>query len=70
MSLARLAARGRALKSQIRNFPLFSPLVRFVKYRRQQTLGKYGLQVDDLAIEYPAVQAAIDRLSPEEKLAR
>jgi hypothetical protein len=70
MSIAQLAANGRALKMQIRNFPLFSPLVRFVEYKRKQSLGKYGLQVDDIAIEYPAVKTALSRISAEDRLAR
>ena len=55
---------------QIRNFPLFSPLVRFVEYKRKQSLGKYGLQVDDIAIEYPDVKTALNRISAEDKIAR
>jgi hypothetical protein len=54
----------------IRDFPLFSPLVRFVEYRRKQSLGKYGLRVDDIAIEYPPVKVALSRISDEEKIAR
>jgi hypothetical protein len=70
MSIAQFVSQGRALKMQIRNFPLFSPLVRFVEYKRKASLGKYGLKIDDIAIEYPPVKLALSRITPEEKIAR
>mmetsp|Transcript_2286 Transcript_2286/g.3509 ORF Transcript_2286/g.3509 Transcript_2286/m.3509 type:complete len:123 (+) Transcript_2286:90-458(+) len=38
--------------------------------KREARLKYYGLNADDIRIEYPHVQVALERLSPEEKLAR